>query len=55
MSTELNERIDFIFDNYSSPKYNLRCGGMAVTYYFPPVQASIWQEAFGQDWKPEYP
>jgi hypothetical protein len=26
-----------------------------MAYYFPPVQAAIWQDAFGPDWKPEYP
>jgi hypothetical protein len=28
---------------------------MAMAYYYPPLQAAIWQDAFGQDWKPEYP
>jgi arylsulfatase A-like enzyme len=52
---ELSERIDTFFATYSDPKYNLWNGGMAMAYYYPPVQASIWQDAFGPDWKPEYP
>ena len=52
---ELDERIDTFFANYSCPKYNLWDGGMAMAYYFPPIQASIWQDAFGPDWAPEYP
>ena len=27
----------------------------AMGYYYPPIQAVIWEDAFGQDWKPEYP
>jgi hypothetical protein len=26
-----------------------------MAYYYPPLQAAIWQDAFGQDWRPEYP
>lgn len=52
---ELNERIDTFFASYSSLKYNLWDGGMAMAYYYPPLQASIWLDAFGEDWKPEYP
>ena len=52
---ELSERIDTFFASYSSRKYNLWDGGMAMAYYYPPLQAAIWRDAFGQDWKPEYP
>jgi len=53
--SELSERVDTFFAYNSSPKYNLWEGGMAMAYYYPPIQAAIWQDAFGQDWKPEYP
>ena len=52
---ELSGRIDAFFATYSSPKYNLWNGGMVMAYYYPQVQASIWQDAFGSDWKPEFP
>jgi hypothetical protein len=52
---DLSERIDVFFARYSNPKYNLWEGGMAMAYYYPPVQASIWRDAFGTDWAPEYP
>jgi arylsulfatase A-like enzyme len=52
---ELSERIETFFANNSSPKYNLWDGGMAMAYYYPPVQAAIWRDAFGEDWKPEFP
>jgi arylsulfatase A-like enzyme len=52
---ELSERMNTFFANYSSPKYNLWDGGIAMAYYYPPLQAAIWQDAFGQDWRPEYP
>jgi len=52
---ELSERVDTFFACYSSPKYNLWDGGIAMAYYYPPLQAAIWQDAFGIDWKPEYP
>jgi len=52
---ELSERINTFFASYSSPKYNLWDGGIAMAYYYPPLQAAIWQDAFGPDWKPEYP
>lgn len=52
---ELSGRIDDFFANYSSPKYNLWEGGMAMAYYYPPLQAAIWQDAFGPEWRPEYP
>ena len=52
---ELSERIDAFFAIHSSPKYNLWNGGMAMAYYYPPIQASIWRDAFGPDWAPEYP
>jgi len=52
---KLSERIDTFFASYSSPKYNLWDGGMAMADYYPPLQAAIWQDAFGQDWRPEYP
>ena len=52
---ELSEQIDTFYANNSSPKYNLWEGGMAMAYYYPPIQGAIWQDAFGQNWKPEYP
>jgi len=52
---DLSERVDAFFARYSNPKYNLWDGGMAMAYYYPPVQASIWRDAFGTDWAPEYP
>ena len=52
---EMSERIDTFFASYSSPKYNLWDGGIAMAYYYPPVQASVWLDAYGPDWKPEYP
>lgn len=52
---ELSGRIDAFFAENSSPKYNLWDGGMAMAYYYPPVQAAIWRDAFGKDWKPEFP
>jgi hypothetical protein len=26
-----------------------------MAYYYSPIQAAIWQDAFGPDWKPEFP
>jgi arylsulfatase A-like enzyme len=52
---ELSSRIDAFFANYATPKYNLWNGGTAMAYYYPPVQGAVWQDAFGPDWKPEYP
>jgi arylsulfatase A-like enzyme len=52
---ELSERIDGFFSEYSSPKYDLWNGGVAMAYYAPQIQALIWRDAFGADWKPEYP
>jgi len=52
---ELNNRIDTFFASNSHPQYNLWDGGMAMAYYYPPLQAAIWQDAFGPEWKPEYP
>ena len=52
---ELGGRIDTFFSEYSSPEYNLWDGGMAMAYYYPPVQASIWRDAFGEEWGPQYP
>ena len=52
---ELSERINAFFASNSNPKYNLWDGGMAMAYYYPPVQAAIWRDAFGEDWKPEFP
>lgn len=51
----LSGRIDAFFAENSSPKYDLWDGGMAMAYYYPPVQPAIWQDAFGEDWKPEFP
>jgi arylsulfatase A-like enzyme len=52
---ELSTRIDTFFANYAAPKYNLWKGGTAMAYYYPPVQGAVWQDAYGPDWKPEYP
>jgi arylsulfatase A-like enzyme len=52
---ELSKRIANFFSSYSNPKYNLWDGGIAMAYYYPPLQAAIWQDAFGPDWKPEFP
>jgi len=52
---ELNGRIAAFFAANSNPKYNLWDGGQVMAYYYPPLQAAIWQNAFGEEWKPEYP
>jgi arylsulfatase A-like enzyme len=52
---QLNERIDTFFTTYSAPKYDLWNGGVAMAYYYPPLQAAIWRDAFGGDWRPEFP
>jgi arylsulfatase A-like enzyme len=52
---ELSGHIDAFFASNSRPKYNLWEGGVAMAYYYPPVQAAIWRDAFGEDWRPEFP
>ena len=52
---ELSTRIDTFFTDYANPRYDLWSSGTAMAYYYPPVQAAVWQDAYGPDWKPEYP
>ncbi|UCC53066.1 MAG: sulfatase-like hydrolase/transferase [Anaerolineaceae bacterium] len=52
---ELSTRIDTFFAKNANPKYDLWNGGTAMAYYYPPVQGAVWQNAYGTDWKPEFP
>jgi arylsulfatase A-like enzyme len=48
---ELSAKIDAFFDQYADPKWNLWEGGTVKSNSTRPF---LWQETWGEDWKPAY-
>ena len=49
--TELNLKIDSFFSRYADPKWDLWNGGTVKSNSSRPF---LWQEVWGDDWKPSF-